>query len=155
MHTIAKWIFAAGLVASTAGLAQSAGESAYQANCVACHQANGQGIPSAFPPLAGHVPELLAPDGGRTYLVQTLLYGLQGSITVDGQTYNGVMPAWQQLDDDQLAGVLTYISTAWENEAELRGDFEPFTAEEVAAQRDMDLTASDVLEERSDLLSNE
>lgn len=155
MHTLTKWIVAAGLVASTAAFAQSDGESVYQSNCVACHQANGEGIPSAFPPLAGHVPDLLARDGGRTYLAHTLLYGLQGSITVDGATYNGAMPAWQQLDDDQLAGVLTYISTAWENEADLPEDFEPFTAEEIASQRDAGLTAGDVLEERTDLLSDD
>ena len=155
MRTIVKLILASSLLASASALAQSTGEATYQANCASCHQANGQGIPSAFPPLVGHVPELLAPEGGRTYLVHTLLYGLQGSITVDGQTYNGVMPAWQQLDDAQLADLLTYISTAWENEADLPEGFEPFTAEEVAAQRDLGLTGSDVLEERTELLTSE
>ncbi|MDZ7708377.1 MAG: cytochrome c [Trueperaceae bacterium] len=155
MRTIANLIFATALLASTTALAQSSGESTYQANCVACHQATGQGIPGAFPPLAGHVPELLARDGGRTYLVHTLLYGLQGSITVGGQTYNGVMPAWQHLDDAQLADVLTYISTAWENEAELPEGFEPFTAEEVSAERDLGITGGDVLEERTGLLATE
>ncbi len=155
MRTIANLIFAAALLASTTALAQSAGETAYQTNCVACHQANGQGIPGAFPPLAGHVPELLAPEGGRTYLSHVLLYGLQGSITVGGQTYNGVMPAWHQLNDEQIADVLTYIATAWENEADLPEGFEPFTAEEIAAQRDLELTGGDVHEQRTELLASE
>lgn len=155
MRTIANLILATSLLASATALAQSTGEATYQANCVACHQANGQGIPAAFPPLAGHVPDLLAPEGGRTYLIHTLLYGLQGSITVDGQTYNGVMPAWQHLDDAQLADVLSYISAAWENEADLPEGFEPFTAEEVATERDLELTGSDVLEERTELLTAE
>jgi len=155
MRTIAKLILAASLLASGTALAQATGETVYQANCASCHQANGQGIPGAFPPLAGHVPELLAPEGGRTYLTHVLLYGLQGSIAVDGQTYNGVMPAWQQLDDAQLADVLSYISTAWENEADLPEGFEPFSAEEVAAERGLGLTGSDMLEERTELLTAE
>lgn len=155
MRTIANLILATSLLASATALAQSTGEAVYQSNCASCHQANGQGIPSAFPPLAGHVPELLAPEGGRTYLVHTLLYGLQGSIAVGGQTYNGVMPAWPQLDDTQLADVLTYISTAWENEADLPEGFEPFTAEEVAAERGLGLTGSDMVEERTELLTAE
>jgi len=155
MRTIAKLILGASLLASGTALAQAAGETVYQTNCASCHQANGQGVPGAFPPLAGHVPELLAPEGGRTYLVHVLLYGLQGSITVDGQTYNGVMPAWQQLDDAQLADVLSYVSTAWENEADLPEGFEPFTADQVAAERGLGLTGSDMLEERTELLTAE
>lgn len=155
MRTLTKLFLAAALLASATALAQSTGESVFQSNCASCHQANGQGLPGAFPPLAGHVPELLAPEGGRTYLVHTLLYGLQGSITVDGQTYNGVMPAWRQLDDAQLADVLSYISTAWENETDLPEDFEPFTAEEVAAERDLGLTGGDMLDERTELLTSD
>lgn len=125
------------------------GESVYNTNCAACHQGNGQGIPSAFPPLAGHVPDILAAEEGRTFLIDVLLYGLQGEITVMGTNYNGVMPAWGQLTDEQLAALLTYISTAWDNETP--EDFDPFTAEEVAEQRGQDLSASDVLDLREAL----
>ena len=54
------------------------GESTYSANCVACHQPNGEGIAGAFPPLAGHIPELYNAEGGREYIINTVLYGLQG-----------------------------------------------------------------------------
>ena len=64
-------------------LAQADGAKIY-AQCAGCHQQNGQGIPGAFPPLAGHVAEILAKEGGREYLILVLLYGLQGQIEVKG-----------------------------------------------------------------------
>ncbi len=155
MTTVRTALLTVGLALAGAVLAQDVGESAFEANCVACHQANGQGVPGAFPPLAGHVPELLEPEGGRTFLIDVLLYGLQGQINVAGQSYNGAMPAWQQLSDEQIAGVLTHIATAWGNEEDLPDGFEAFTAEEVAAQRDQGLSGSDVYEERQDLLSSD
>ena len=126
------------------------GESVYQTNCVACHQANGQGIPSAFPPLAeGHVPNILAVEGGRQYLIDVLLYGLTGQITVQGSTYNGAMPAWQQLSNEQIAAVLNYTATAWGNQPP--EGFAEFTAEDIAAQRDQGLSPSQVHEMRQEL----
>ncbi|MDF1521343.1 MAG: tetratricopeptide repeat protein [Trueperaceae bacterium] len=61
------------------------------AQCAACHQATGAGIPGAFPPLIGHAPAVCAADGGRAYLATLVLYGLQGPIEVDGAAYNGMM----------------------------------------------------------------
>jgi len=127
------------------------GAQVYGANCASCHQANGQGIPGAFPPLAGHVPELVAPDGGRTYLIDTLLYGLQGQISVSGQTYNGVMPAWGHLSDEQIAAVVSYISYEWDNAADLPDGFSPFGTDEVAGERGKGLSGSDVLDLRGEL----
>lgn len=127
------------------------GAQVYGANCASCHQASGQGIPGAFPPLAGHVPELVTPDGGRTYLIDTLLYGLQGQIRVSGQTYNGVMPAWGQLSDEQIAAVANYVSHEWDNAANLPDGFAPFDSDEVATERGKGLTASDVHDLRGEL----
>jgi len=156
MTTFRTLLLTAALAFAGAALAQDVGETTFQSNCVACHQAGGQGIPGAFPPLAaGHVPELLAPEGGRTYLIHVLLYGLQGQINVAGQSYNGAMPAWPQLSDEQIASVLTYIATAWENEAELAEGFEPFTVDEVAAERDLGLAGSDVYDQRQELLTGD
>ena len=153
MRGYLRFIIAATVLALGTALAQNEGETVYQSNCASCHQANGQGIPGAFPPLAGHVPDLLAAEGGRTYLTHVLLYGLQGQIDVEGQAYNGLMPAWAQLDDSQIASVLTYVSTAWDNEAALPEGFEPFSAEDVAAERDLGLTPSDVHAERSEVVT--
>lgn len=124
----------------------TAGEQPYQANCSGCHQANGQGIPGAFPPLAGHAPELYAAD--RSYPVNVLLYGLRGNIHVAGQNYNGVMPAWRQLSNEQLASILNYIMTAWGNADRLPGDFTPYSAEDFSSQRGQGLNAGDVYDLR-------
>lgn len=123
------------------------------AQCSACHGQQGQGVPGAFPPLAGgHMPVLYNAEGGREYLVNTVLYGLQGQIEVEGQTYNGVMPGWQQLSDAEIAAVLNHELTAWGNEAELES-FEPYTPQDIADQRGQGLSASDMLDRRGELES--
>lgn len=86
------------------------GERVYAQNCMACHQANGQGIAHAFPPLAGS--DYLAEDPSRIYEIVTK--GMQGPVTVNGVTYNGVMPA-VRLSDQQLEAVATYVLNSWGN----------------------------------------
>ena len=125
------------------------GASTY-ASCVGCHQPTGAGIPGAFPPLAGHAADLFNADGGRTYLIDMMLYGLQGEIVVDGTTYNGLMPAFPQLSDDAIAAVLNHTLTEWGNDA-LIDDFDAIRAEEVAAERDKGLSAGDVHRLRGEL----
>ena len=130
-------------------LAQADGAKIY-AQCAGCHQANGQGIPGAFPPLAGHVAEILAKQGGREYLIRVLLWGLQGQIEVKGMKYNGVMPGFAQLKDEEIAAILNHIATAWGDDKKVKG-FKPFTPAEVKALRDKKLTAQQVLEDRKKL----
>jgi mono/diheme cytochrome c family protein/heme/copper-type cytochrome/quinol oxidase subunit 4 len=110
------------------------GERTYASSCQSCHQAGGAGMPGIFPPLAGNLPALHNAEGGREYLIDVLLNGLTGQIEVNGQTYNGVMPPWASLSDEQIAAVLNHELTAWENEAML-DDFTPIAADEVAARR--------------------
>ncbi len=136
-----------GLLAS---IDSSAGETVYDANCASCHQATGTGVPNAFPPVAGHAPELALAEGGREYLANLLLYGLQGEIQVLGEPYNGVMPAWAQLSDDELADTLNYVLSSWDN-LDALPDYPAFTAEEIAAQRDAGLSAAQVYELRQTL----
>lgn len=124
------------------------GQAIYEANCASCHQATGQGAPGAFPPLVGHVPALYNAD--RSYLVNLLLYGLQGEIQVEGETYNGLMPAWQQLSDDDIAAILNYVSTAWGNEGALQ-DFQPYEAGEIGSARDAALSSAEVYALRQEL----
>jgi mono/diheme cytochrome c family protein len=83
-------------------------------NCVTCHQQNGEGVPGAFPPLAGS--ELV--NGAPDRLAALLLHGLNGPLEVKGTTYNGEMPEWgSKLKDDQIAAVLTYIRASFGNNA--------------------------------------
>ena len=125
---------------------QQLGETTY-ANCVACHQQNGQGIVGAFPPLAGHINELYNAPGGRKYIINVVLYGLQGEIDVLGQSYNGLMAAWPQLNDEEVAATLNHELTSWGNDALLE-DFSPILPEEVAAERGNALSSAQVLELR-------
>jgi mono/diheme cytochrome c family protein len=120
------------------------GESLYQTHCAACHLPTGAGIPGAFPPLAGHAPELIAEEEGRIFPILVVLYGLAGPITVHGQTINGMMPPMPYLQDDQIADVLNYIMVAWDNDELLAEDFEPYTADEVAEQRGQGLDPAQV-----------
>ena len=129
---------------------QAIGEKTYNANCVACHQGNGQGIPGAFPPLANHIPNLYNAQGGKDYIINVVLYGLMGEIEVDGTTYNGVMTPWGQLSDEQIAATLNHELNSWGNDAMLE-DFSPILPDDVAALRGQDLSSSDVLELRSAL----
>jgi cytochrome c oxidase subunit 2 len=120
------------------------GSAIYAASCLACHQAAGQGIPGIFPPLAGHAPELIAVEGGREFFIKSILYGLQGPITVSGVAYNGVMPGFAHLSDADIAAVVNHTLTAWGNEALLPAEFVPLSPQEVAALRGLGLTPSDV-----------
>jgi mono/diheme cytochrome c family protein len=128
------------------------GETTYQ-NCAACHQADGSGVPSAFPPLAGHAAELAALPGGTNYLMHTVLFGLQGPITVNGAEYNGVMPPWAHFSDEQIAAVVDYIVQTWPSENADPASFEPLTAADVAEARATPLTPDQVHELRGEVVT--
>lgn len=86
------------------------GKQVYSKTCFACHQAEGQGIANAFPPLANS--DYLNADVDRA--IDIVLNGLSGEITVNGNKYNSVMTA-QTLTDEEVANVLTYIYNNWGN----------------------------------------
>ncbi|CAM3376409.1 copper-containing nitrite reductase [Aequorivita lipolytica] len=86
------------------------GKDKYMATCLACHQANGQGIEGAFPPLAK--ADYLNADVNRA--IDIVLHGKTGEITVNGKNYNSVMTA-QALSDEEVSNVLTYVYNSWGN----------------------------------------
>lgn len=119
------------------------GAALFTQHCSACHQATGLGIPGAFPPIAGHVGELVAAD--RSFPPKLVLFGMMGAIDVHGTTYNGVMPGLgAALSDADVAGVLNHVMVAWDDVALLTDAFEPYTAEEVAEWRSAALQMTDV-----------
>jgi mono/diheme cytochrome c family protein len=83
------------------------------ANCAACHQATGTGIAGVYPPLAGSA----FVNGPPEVLIRIVLHGLNGPLPVRGNTYNGEMPAWEQMSDEQIAAVLTYVRSSFGNRA--------------------------------------
>jgi mono/diheme cytochrome c family protein len=135
--------------AQTGAGSADAGSRVYATNCAACHQAGGTGMAGAFPPLAGHVPELLKRSDGRTYVGKLLLFGLEGEISVNGNNFAGAMPPWNALSDDDIAAVLNYVSNAWDNGKSLPPAFKPFTPDEIKALRSPELTPAQVYALRS------
>jgi mono/diheme cytochrome c family protein len=86
----------------------------FAANCAACHQAQGQGVPGAFPALAGNT----FVQGDRKAVASVLLHG------------RGGMPNFSDdLTDGEIAAVLTYVRSSWGNHAP------PIDATTVAALR--------------------
>lgn len=91
-----------------------AGEVVFNQTCFACHQANGQGMAGIFPPLAKS--DYLMQDADRA--IGIVLHGLQGEITVNGVKYNQIMTP-QNLTDEQVANVLTFVMNTWGNQGEM------------------------------------
>lgn len=89
----------------------AAGKVLYQGTCSTCHQVNGEGIPDVFPPLVKS--DYLMADKKRS--IEVVLNGLSGAVTVNGKQYNSVMPPMSQLNDDEIANILTYVRNAFGN----------------------------------------
>jgi mono/diheme cytochrome c family protein len=87
--------------------------SIYNAYCRSCHQRDGMGDGNRFPPLAQS--EWVTGDKER--LINVLLNGLKGSVTINGKAYNNTMPSHSFLSDKDLAQVLTYIRQNFNNKA--------------------------------------
>jgi cytochrome c oxidase subunit 2 len=77
------------------------GEKVYNANCAACHKADGSG--------AGPIKALV---GSPVVLAEDKL--AQIKVLLNGQN-NGAMPAWKQLSDTEIAAVITYTKNSWSN----------------------------------------
>jgi mono/diheme cytochrome c family protein len=111
----------------------SPGAKTFKEICASCHQSKGQGVPGTYPPLAGSA---LAQNADATKPIRIVLHGFQGAIERNGKTYNGVMTAWSQLSDQEIADVLTFVRSSWGNSAGA------ITPDEVKTVRDQ--TASKV-----------
>ncbi|MFO1273313.1 MAG: copper-containing nitrite reductase [Rubrivivax sp.] len=109
-----------------------AGQALFAGTCSVCHQANGAGLPGVFPPLAKS--DYLAADPKRA--MRVVLHGFSGKVTVNGQEYNSVMPPMNQLTDDEVANILTYVLNSWGNPGGR------ITKEEVKAERAKPTTAA-------------
>ena len=80
------------------------GEKVYAANCVACHQANGRGTPPAFPPLAGGKLTTGPKDGHI-------------DIVLNGKPGTAMAAFGKQLNDTDIAAVITYERNSWGNKS--------------------------------------
>lgn len=90
------------------------GKTVYLQRCMACHQADGGGVPKLNAPLDGST----AVNGANiAKLVKNIVKGLNDRIEIDGELYENAMPAAADLTDTQIADVLTFIRSSWSNKA--------------------------------------
>ncbi|WP_345795963.1 c-type cytochrome [Castellaniella sp. MT123] len=87
----------------------------YTANCVACHQASGAGVPGVFPPLA---KSEWVDAADASIMVRIVLHGIHGPLTVEGAKYNGEMPHFQdKFSNEELAAIISHVRTSFGNSA--------------------------------------
>jgi glucose/arabinose dehydrogenase/cytochrome c553 len=109
-----------------AGFDAAKGKDLYIANCSACHLANGEGVPGAFPALKGS--GVVNKDDPAKH-IQVVLNGMQGA-RAGGVVYASAMPPFAGvLSDAEIADVIDYERSSWGN----RGI--PVNAAQVAAER--------------------
>ena len=84
------------------------GEKVFNDNCAACHQANGAGVPNAFPSLVNSKLVL----GTKADQIALVLNGRKGQFTA-----TSVMPPQNVLSDVDIAAAITYSRNAWGNKA--------------------------------------
>src|SRR5580658_4325431 len=115
-----------GAAAPAGGYDAAKGASLYTANCSACHQASGGGLPGAFPALKGND---VVDNDDPTQHIHVVLGGLQGA-SVGGVVYAAVMPPFAAtLSDADVADIIDYERSSWGNHAR------PAAATQVAAER--------------------
>ena len=90
----------------------AAGKPMFASTCSACHQATGSGLAGSIPPLAAS--DFLVKNE-KDRLISVVLDGLTGPVKVNGNSFNGVMPTWNHLSNDDVANILTYVLNSWGN----------------------------------------
>lgn len=139
------------VLAAGASTARADGRGLFIANCAVCHQPDGKGAPSVYPPLAGSVGRYVALKDGRVYLIDVVSFGMGGKIQSGGDSFEGDMPPWPQLSDQDAAAVLDYVLTGL-NPNLLPKDFKPISASEVKAERAKQLSSAAIHTERESLM---
>jgi mono/diheme cytochrome c family protein len=117
-QTIKNWVDDGGLrgvppppgAAKTKAEKIAAGRRLFTSICAACHQPTGLGRPNVFPPLAGS--DYLNANKDRA--IQTVIFGRQGEVVVNGQKFNNSMPSFPLTDGD-IANVLTFVYNSFGN----------------------------------------
>ncbi|MEY3386335.1 MAG: hypothetical protein RIR53_1146 [Bacteroidota bacterium] len=89
------------------------GQQVYTEYCKTCHQANGQGLGTVYPPLAksDYLKNTPMPQ-----IIKEVVNGKSGKIKVNGKEYNGVMaPIPKKYTDQDIASVITYVYNSFGN----------------------------------------
>jgi mono/diheme cytochrome c family protein len=116
------------------------GRNLFGNTCAACHQPTGLGAAGVAPPLVDSEWVL----GSDERLARIVLQGVQGPIKAAGVNFDSEMPSWASFNDEQLAGILTYIRRDWEQGAP---PVKPATVKDIreaTARRDGAWTSADL-----------
>ncbi len=89
------------------------GEALYARYCLACHQADGKGVPGIHPTLVKTDWVL----GDKERLIDIVLNGMKGSVLINGEEFNGIMAPMSFINDQDIADILTYIRSNFGNDA--------------------------------------
>jgi nitrite reductase (NO-forming) len=93
------------------------GKQVFMQTCFVCHMMNGEGIPNQIPPLAKS--DYLMADKERA--IRTVLQGQSGELVVNGKKYNAIMAPLNNLSDEEIANVLTYVINSFGNSGPVVG----------------------------------
>ena len=107
------------------------GAKVYERHCATCHGEQGQGVPGIYPALAGNRAVLL-PD--PTNLVQSVLYGGFGPSTAGHPRPFGMPPFVLELEDRDIAAVLTHLRMALQPEGHKAGEVTPLQVNRIRAE---------------------
>ena len=89
------------------------GKLLYKQYCIACHQADGGGVPKINPPLA----KTTYVTGDKKQLAKILLNGMNESIEINGKFYSNRMPSFSYLSDSEIADILSFIRNNFGNKS--------------------------------------
>lgn len=90
------------------------GKEVYTKYCLTCHQQDGKGVPKLNPPL---IKTSFVTGDTKTLITWVLRGSGEEKVPIDGNYYNNNMPPQAALKDDELAKVLTYIRSNWDNKS--------------------------------------
>ena len=107
------------------------GVKVYERHCASCHGEQGQGVPGIYPALAGNRAVLLSEP---TNLVQTVLFGGYGPVTAGHPRPFGMPPFVLELEDRDIAAVLTHLRMALQSDADKAGEVTPLQVNRVRSE---------------------
>ncbi len=116
---------AALLKAQSLKVSMDRGQKVYEKVCLSCHMADGGGVPHLNPPLSQTSYVL----GDKSKIIYIVLHGMTDRIPIEDEFYSNNMAAHTDLNDQQIADVLTYVRNGFGNKASA------VTAAEVKAVR--------------------
>jgi mono/diheme cytochrome c family protein len=93
--------------------AMARGKIVYTNICLACHMADGKGVPMMNPPIVQTEYVL----GDKTRLIKIVLNGFKEDVQINGQSFSNNMTPHSDLTDRQIADVLTYVRKSFGNKA--------------------------------------